>query len=116
MKLFDRKIADTTLDGLHLDEIAGWLKGVEKVDEFKYFSFELGAKAPAESTNVKDQTVREVLDFLKTHFTESVSSFVEVQKKAFRSGRQQVIVREMAVAGSTSEITKIAVLNYRKLT
>jgi len=47
---------------------------------------------------------------------ESVSSFVEVQKKAFRSRRQQVIVREFAVTGSKSEITKIAVLDYSKPT
>ena len=60
--------------------------------------------------------MREVLDFLNVHFMESVNSFVEVQRKAFRSGRYEVIVREMAVAGSASEITKIAVLTYSKPT
>jgi len=115
LKLFGRKIPDT-LKGLNLDEIAVWLQGVEKVGEFKYYCFALGANKPTESKSVKGQPVREVLDFLNIHFMESVNSYVEVQKKAFRSGKYQVIVREIAVTGSASEITKIAVLNYRKST
>jgi len=116
LRLFGRKIPNTTLKGLNLDEIAVWLQGVEQVGEFKYYCFALGANKPTESKSVKDQPVREVLDFLNIHFMESVNSYVEVQKKAFRFGKYQVIVREIAVTGSTSEITKIAVLNYRKQT
>jgi len=65
---------------------------------------------------VKGQPVREVLDFLNTHFTESLDSAAEVQKKAFKSGRHQVIVRKITITASTREITKIAVLSYNKST
>ncbi len=105
---------DTTVKGLNQDEIAAWLQGVEKIDDFKYYYFAPGAKKPAESRDVKRQPVREVLDFLNANFIESIDSFVEVQKKAFKSGRQQVIVRKITVTASTREITRIAVLNYNK--
>lgn len=103
-----------TLKGLNPDKITQWLQDIEKIDEFKYYYFAIGAKRPTESKSVKDQTVREVLDFLNIHFTESINSYVEVQKKAFGSRRHQIIVRENAVTGTTSEITRIAVLNYSK--
>lgn len=107
---------DTTLSGLHIDEITAWLQGVEKIDEFEYYDFMFGAKWAAESENVKGKPVREVLDFLNNGFMESVDSFVEVQMKAFKSGRHQVIVRKITATASKHEITKIAVLNYSKST
>jgi len=100
--------------GLDLDEVARWLHDVGKIDEFRYYYFALGAKKPTESKKVKGQLVREALDFLSTHLTESASSFVEVQKKVFKSGRHQVIVRQITVAASKREITKIAILNFNK--
>ena len=96
--------------------MAAWLHDVGKIDEFRYYYFELGAKKPFESKKVQRQPVREVLDLLGTHFTESVNSCVEVQKKDFKSGRHQVIVRQITVTGSERETTKIAVLNYCKTT
>jgi len=102
--------------GLDLDEMAIWLRDVGKIDEFRYYYFALGAKKPTESKKVRGQLVREVLDLLSTHFTETADSFVEVQKKAFKSGRHQVIVRQITVIGSKRETTKIAVLNYSKST
>lgn len=103
------------MSGLHIDEIAAWLQGVDEINDFKYYYFMLGAKKPTESRVVKGQPVGEVLDFLKANFIESTDSFVEVQKKAYKSGRHQVIVRKIAVTASTREITRIAVLDYSKL-
>jgi hypothetical protein len=116
LRLFDRKIVDTTHSGLHIDEITAWLQGVEKIDEFEYYDFLPGAKWATESENVKAKPVREVLDFLNSNFTETVDSFVEVQMKAFKSGRHQVIVRKIAAKALKREITKIAVLDYNKST
>ena len=107
---------DTTLSGLHIDEITAWLRGVEKIDEFEYYDFMPGSKWASDSENVKGKPVREVLDFLNNNFTESVDSFVEVQMKAFKSGRHQVIVRKIKATASKREITKIAVLSYNKPT
>lgn len=105
---------DKTLSGLNLDEIKAWLQGAEKVDEFEYYDFLPGAKWASEAEKAKAQPVREVLDFLNANFTESVDSFVEVQVKAFKSGRHQVIVRKIMATASKREATKIAVLNYNK--
>lgn len=116
LRLFDKKIADTTLSGLHIDEITAWLQGVEKIDKFEYYDFVPGAKRASESESVKEKPVREVLDFLNTRFTESLDSFVQVQMKAFGSGRHQVIVRKIMTTASKREITKIAVLNFKKPT
>lgn len=113
-RLFDKKTSDTKLGGLNLDEIKAWLQGVKRVEEFEYYDFLPGARGPSESQKVKWQPVEEVLDFLAAHFTESVDSFVEVQKKEFKSGRHQVIVRKITAIPSKREITKIAVLNYNK--
>ena len=107
---------DTTLSGLHIDEITAWLRGVEKIDEFEYYDFMPGSKWASDSENVKGKSVREVLDFLNNDFTESLDSFVEVQMKAFKSGRHQVIVRKIKATASKREITKIAVLSYNKPT
>lgn len=114
MRLLDRKIADTTVRGFNLHEITAWMQGVEKIDDFKYYYFAPGAKKPTESRDVKRQPVGEVLDFLNANFVESVDSFVEVQKKVFKSGRRQVIVRKVTVTASTREIIGIAVLSYSK--
>lgn len=114
LRLFDKKIEDTTIRGFNLDEIAAWLQGLGKIDGFKYYYFAPGAKRPTESLDVKGQPVKEVLDLLNANFTESADSFVEAQKKVFKSGRHQVIVRKITVTASKREITKIAVLNYSK--
>jgi hypothetical protein len=114
LKLFDRKISDTTKRGLDIDEMAEWLHDVEKIDEFRYYYFELGAKRPYESKKVKGQPVKEALGLISTDFAESINSYVEVQKKDFKSGRHQVIVRQITVTASERETTKIAVLNYSK--
>ncbi len=114
LRLFDKKIEDVTLSGPNPDEITAWLQGVERVDGFEYYEYAPGVKWPLESEEVKGKPVREVLDFLSTEFTESLDSFVEVQKKVFKSGRHQVIVRKITAISSKRETTKIAVLNYNK--
>lgn len=116
MKLFDRKISDTTARGFNAQEVAGWLDHVEKIDQFKYYLFAPGAKRPTESKNLKNQPVPQVLSFLTEHFVDSVDSYVEIQKKVFKSGRHEVIFRSAFVVLDKQEITKLAVLNYSKPT
>jgi hypothetical protein len=114
LRLFDKKIADTTVRGFNVHEATVWMQGVKKIDDFKYYHFAPGANRPTESQHLKDQPVTELLDFLNADFVESVDSFVEVQRKVFMSGREQVIVRKIAVTASARDISKIAVLEYKK--
>lgn len=116
LKLFDKKISDTTTMGFDVDKINVWLKNVERVDGFKYYYFAPGARRQTGSRNQKNQPVAEILSFLIDHFVESSDSFVEIQKKTFKSGKNEVIFRAISMAGEKHEITKLAVLNYRKTT
>ncbi|HKZ95096.1 MAG TPA: hypothetical protein VJ249_11040 [Candidatus Bathyarchaeia archaeon] len=114
MRLFERKISDTTMRGFNIDEVTRWMDNVETVEKFKYYYYARDAKRPTESKNLTNQPVAEVLSFLSSHFVESPESFVEVQKKAFKSGRHQVIFKAIAATATRREITKIAILEYMK--
>ena len=114
MKLFDRIISNTTTKGFNLSEVTGWMDKVEKIDEFKYYFFAPGARRPTESQNLKNQPVAEVLSFLNDHFVDSADSFIEIQKKVFKSGRHEVIFRSVFLVLDKREITKLAVLHYSK--
>ena len=114
MKLFDRKISDTTTRGFNFEEIVSWFDQVKTIDEFKYYFFAPGARRPTESQNLKSQTVTQVLSFLNDHFMDSSEAFTEIQKKVFKSGRHEVIFRSILVVLDKREITKLAVLSYSK--
>jgi hypothetical protein len=116
LKLFDKKTSDTTTSGFNVDEITAWLNNVERIEEFKYYYFAPGARRPTESKNQKNQPVAEIVSFLIDNFIESPDSFVEIQKKTFKSGKHEVIFRAINMAGTKREVTKLAVLNYRKTT
>ena len=110
-RIFDMKTSDETTRGFDLDQIRSWLVGIQEIDRLKYFYYAPGSKYPTGSKNLKTQPVTDVLSFLTSHFTESPNSFVEIQRKAFISGRQEIISREITSKG---EITKIAVLDVKK--
>lgn len=86
--IFDRKTSDETTRGFNPDQIRSWLSGIHEIGRLKYYYYAPGSKYPTESKNLKTQPVTDVLSFLTIHFIESPNSFVEIQRKAFRSGRQ----------------------------
>lgn len=108
--IFDRKISDTTLIGFNDAEIKNWLSNVKEINSLKYYNYLPGSKFPKESKILKNQPVREVLSFLNANFAESLNLFVEIQRKVYKSGRQQIIFRGINLDG---EITKIGVLNFQ---
>ncbi len=110
-RIFDRKISDRTIRGYNAEEIKSWLSNFKEIDSFKYYYYPPGSKFPADSKSLKNQPSIEVLSFLNSHFSESSSFFVEIQRKVYRSGKQEMILRGIDLNG---EITKIAVLNFRE--
>jgi len=111
-RIFDRKITDKYIAGYNPEEIKNWLSNVKEVDGFKYYYYPQGSKFPAESRRLKNQSTGEVLSFLDTQFSESPSLFVEIQQKVYKSERWEIILRGI---DSNGEITKIAVLDFRKM-
>ena len=110
-RIFDRKISDGTIRGYNAEQIKSWLSNVKEVDSFKYYYYLPSSRFPAESKTLKNQPAVEVLSFLDSRFSESSNLFVEIQRKVYKSGRQEIILRGTNLDG---EITKIAVLNLRK--
>ena len=110
-RIFDRKISDRTLRGYNAEEIKRWLSNVKEIDSFKYYYYPPSSKFPAESKSLKNQSASEVLSFINSHFSESSNLFAETQRKVYKSGKQEIILRGINLNG---EITKIAVLNFRK--
>jgi len=110
-RLFDRKTSDQTTKGLDPDQVQNWLNGVKDVESLKYYYYAPGSKHLTEARALKAQSVQDVLSFLEGHFTESPNSLVEVQRRIFRSGRQEIILREITSSG---EIIKIGVLHVKK--
>jgi len=104
-RIFDRKISDRTTRGYNAEKIESWLSNVKEIDGFKYYHYPPGSKFPAESKSLKDQPAGEVLSFLNSHFSESSNLFFEIQRKVYRSGNQEMILRGIDLNG---EITKIA--------
>lgn len=109
--LFDRKISDRTTVGYNAEKIKSWLSNIKEIDNFRYYYYPPGSKFPAQSKDLKNQPPRDVLSFLEAHFSESSNLFTEIQHKVYRSGKQEIILRGINLNG---EITKIAVLNFRK--
>jgi hypothetical protein len=111
-RLFDRKISDTTVKGYDAEVVKKWLGDVKEIDSFKYYYYPQGSKFLRESKNLKRQPSAEVLSFLKSHFPyDTPDFFVEIQRKLYRSGKCEIIFREIT---AKREITKIAVLNLTK--
>ena len=110
-RISDRKISDRTVRGYNAEEIKSWLSGVKEIDSFKYYYYPPGSKFPADSKSLKNRPTIEVLSFVNSHFSESSNLFVEIQRKVYKSGRQEMILRGINLDG---EITKIAVLNLKK--
>lgn len=110
-RIFDRKISDGTIRGYNAEEIKSWLSNVKEIGSFKYYYYPPGSKFPADSKSLKNQPAKEVLALLNSHFSESSNLFVEIQRKVYKSGKQEIILRGINLDG---EITKIAVLNFRK--
>jgi len=111
-RIFDRKISDRNIRGYNAEEIKNWLSNAKQIDSFKYYYYPPGRKFPTESKDLKNQPPEEVLSFLDSHFTESLEFFVELQQKVYKSGKQEVVLR---ATNKNGEITKIAVINFRKL-
>jgi len=111
-RLLDRKISDRTTKGYNAEEIKSWLSEVKEIKSFQYYYYPPGSKFPAESKFFKDQPSGEALSFLDSHFSESSDFFVEIQQKVYKSGKWEVIFRGISLSG---EITKIAVLNFKKI-
>jgi len=110
-RIFDIKTSDQTIKGFDYDQIKNWLSGIKDVESLKYYYYAPGSKFPIDSRNMKAQSVPDALSFLTVHFTESPNAFVEVQRKVFRSGKQEIILRAI---NSTGEIMKIGVLKVGK--
>jgi hypothetical protein len=111
-RLFDRKISDTTIKGYDVEEVRKWLSDVREIDSLKYYYYPPGSKFLRESKNLKKQSSAEVLSFLKNHFPyDTPDFFVEIQRKLYRSGKCEIIFREIT---AKREITKIAVLDLTK--
>ena len=111
-RVFDRKISDTTVKGYDADEFKKLLSDVSEVDRFRYYYYPPGSKFIRESRDLKKQQPIEVLSFLNGHFfPDSPDFFVEIQKKVYKSGKYEIILREVITSG---EITKIAVLDFKK--
>jgi len=110
--IFDKKTSDSTIRGYDAEEIKSWLSIFKEIESFKYYYYPPTAKFPADSKNLKNQPVEEILSFLNAHFSESPDFFVEIQRKVFRSGKQEIILRGINLKG---EITKLAVLNLKTL-
>jgi len=110
-RIFDRKISDKTTVGYNSEEIKNWLDNVAAIATFKYYYYPPETKRPVESKNWENQSTREVLSFLNSHFTESANFFVEIQHKVYKSGRHEVVLRGMDLKGV---ITKLAVLDFLK--
>jgi hypothetical protein len=110
-RILDIKTSDQTTKGFDYDQIKNWLSGIKNVKSLKYYYYAPGSKYPTESRNMKVQSVQDVLSFLASHFTESPNAFVEVQRKVFRSGKQEIILRAITSWGETM---KIGVLEVKK--
>lgn len=111
-RVFDKKISDTTVKGYDAEEVKKWLSDVREVDRFRYYYYPPGSKFLRESRDVKKQQPAEVLTFLNSHFfPDTPNFFVEIQQKLYKSGKREIIFREIITNG---EITKIAVLNFKK--
>lgn len=109
-RFFDRKISDERIRGYNAEKIRNWLNNTEEID-LEYYSYALGSKLPTESKHLKNQSIGDVVSFLKSHFSESMDFFVEIQKKVYRSGKWEIVLRGRNLKG---EITKLGVLNFKK--
>lgn len=109
-RIFDRKISDRTIRGYNAEKIKSWLTDVAEIDSFKYYYYRPSSKFPADSKILENQPTGEVLSFLNSHFSESPKFVIEIQRKVYKSGRQEVILRGIASEG---EILKIGVLNAK---
>jgi len=110
-RIFDRKISDRIIRGYNAEEIKRRLGNVKEIESFKYYHYPPGAKYPADSKGLKNQSTKEVFSVLNSHFSESPNFFVEIHHRVYKSGKQEIILRGINLNG---EITKIAVLNFKK--
>jgi len=109
--LFDKKTFDRTTKGYEAEEIKKWVSDVKEIDTLKYYYYLPDSKKPSESKTLKNQPTEEVLSFLNGHFSESLELFVEIQRKGFKSGRWEMILRGRNPKG---EIMRLCVLNFRR--
>lgn len=109
-RLFDRKVLDKTIVGYNVEKIKEWLGNVEKIDSFKYYYIPSRARVTSPSRTLKNHPTDKILSILETHFYDSSTSFTEIQRKVYKSGKQQIILRGKSTRG---EIEKIAVLELK---
>jgi len=110
-RIFDRKISDKITRGYKPEEVKSLLGDIKEVDKFEYYYFLPSSKFPRESKRLTNQPIEEVLSFLDGNFSESPDFFVEIHQKLYKSGKREIIFRQISTKG---EITRLAVVALRK--